>query len=109
MAAQNPGRHFVARAIGNSMNGGKQPVQDGEYPLLEPIDPAHAGSISGNSMVVERQDAGGDDQYLLRVVTRTSDGRYVTKATNPDHPDYEADEGMRTLARLKAVLGADER
>ena len=104
----DPGRHFVARAIGNSMNGGKQPVHDGDYLLLELVDPLHAGSISGNTMVVERQDAGGDDQYLLRIVTKTPDGRYVLKATNPDYPDYEADEGMRTLARLKAVLGEDE-
>ncbi|HYN76955.1 MAG TPA: hypothetical protein VES73_04070, partial [Lamprocystis sp. (in: g-proteobacteria)] len=35
---------------------------DGDYLLLELLDPAHAGSITGNVMVVERQDAGGDDQ-----------------------------------------------
>jgi hypothetical protein len=64
--------------------------------------------IAGNTMVVERQGAGGDDQNLLRVVTKTPDGRYVLKATNPDYPDYAADAGMRTLARLKAVLGEDE-
>ena len=104
----DPGRHFVARAIGDSMNGGKHPVLDGDYLLLELIDPAHAGSISGDTMVVERQDAGGDDQYLLRVVTKSPDGRYVLKATNPDYPDYEADEEMRTVARLKEVLRENE-
>lgn len=104
----DPGRHFVARATGDSMNGGKQPVLDGDYLLLELIDPAHAGSISGDTMVVERQDAGGDDQYLLRVVTKSPDGRYVLKATNPDYPDYEADEEMRTVARLKEVLRENE-
>jgi hypothetical protein len=61
------------------------------------------------SMVHEqRQDAGGDAQYLLRLVTKTSDGRYVLKATNPDYPDYEADESMRTLARLRTVLHPEE-
>ena len=54
-------------------------------------------------MAIERQDAGGDNQYLLRMVTKPSPGRYVLKATNPD---YEAgsDEEMRTFARLKEIL-----
>jgi len=104
----DPSRHFVARAIGNSMNGGKNPINDGDYLLFELVDPARAGSITGTIMAIERQDASGDDQYLLRVVTKTPDARYVLKATNPDFPDYEADEGMRTLARLRAVLEPDE-
>jgi len=104
----DPARHFVARAVGNSMNGGKQPVQDGDYLLLELIDPAKAGSITGNIMVIERQGVDGADQYLLRVVHKSPEGRYILKATNPDYPDYEADEGMRTLARLRSVLTAED-
>lgn len=104
----DPSRHFVARAIGNSMNGGKEPIQDGDYLLLEWVDPAHAGSIAGNLMVIERQDVSLDDQYLLRLVTKAPDGRYLLKATNPDYPDYEADESMRTLARLRSVLSPEE-
>jgi len=96
----DPNRHFVARATGNSMNGGKQPVNDGDYLLLEHMDPIHAGSISGNTVVVEREGAVGEDQYLLRVVAKAPDGRYVVKATNLDYPDYEEDDSMRTLARL---------
>ena len=103
----DPQRHFVARAIGNSMNGGKQPVQDGDYLLLELIDSDRAGSITGTTVVIERQEA-GEDQYLLRLVTKTADGRYILKATNRDYPDYEADEGMQTRARLRAVLGRED-
>lgn len=43
-----------------------------------------------------------------RVCSDPPDGRYVLKATNPEYPDYNADEGMRTLARLKAILQEDE-
>jgi len=100
----DPSRHFIARAVGNSMNGGKNPIHDGDYLLLERLDSGHAGSITGSAMVIERQDVTGDDQYLLRVVTKDRDGRYILKATNPSYPDYEADESMRTLARLKAVI-----
>jgi superfamily II DNA or RNA helicase/SOS-response transcriptional repressor LexA len=98
----DPSRHFVARAKGNSMDGGKNPVCDGDYILLELIDPNKAGSITGSVMAIERQDISGDDQYLLRIITKQPDGRYVLKAANPDYPDLEANEEMRTLARLVA-------
>jgi phage repressor protein C with HTH and peptisase S24 domain len=84
------------------MDGGKNPVCDGDYILLELIDPNKAGSITGSVMAIERQDISGDDQYLLRIITKQPDGRYVLKAANPDYPDLEANEEMRTLARLVA-------
>ncbi|MBK1630293.1 helicase [Thiohalocapsa halophila] len=103
----DPGRHFVARARGNSMNGGRNPVCDGDYLLLELVDPTKAGSITGNVMAIERQDATGDDQYLLRIITKQPDGRYVLKAANPDYPDFDANEEMRPLARLLASWSED--
>ncbi len=91
------------------MNSGKQPVQDGDYLLLELIDSDRAGSITGATFVIERQEE-GEDQYLLRLVTKTANGRYILKATNRDYPDYEADEGMQTQARLRLrkVLPAED-
>lgn len=101
----DPSRHFIARASGNSMNGGKNPIRDGDYLLLELLSPSRAGSITGTVMAIERQDdGGGNNQYLLRVVTKSRDGRYVLKANNPDYDDLEATDDMRTLARLKTVV-----
>jgi hypothetical protein len=54
-------------------------------------------------MAIERQDT-GDNQYLLRLVTKPSSGRYILRATNPDYEDLEANEDMRTFARLKEIL-----
>jgi SOS-response transcriptional repressor LexA len=99
----DPARHFIARASGNSMNGGKHPIHDGDYLLLERVTPDSAGSITGLIMAIERQDS-GDNQYLLRMVTKPSPGRYVLKATNPEYEELEADEEMRTFARLKEIL-----
>jgi hypothetical protein len=56
-------------------------------------------------LAIERQDeASGDSQYLLRVVTKTADGQYVLKANNPDFEDLLATDDMRTLARLRRVI-----
>jgi hypothetical protein len=76
---------------------------DGDYLLLELISPAKAGSITGSVVAIERQDETGDNQYLLRVVTKR-DGQYVLKANNPEYKDLLATDDMRTLARLEAVL-----
>jgi SOS-response transcriptional repressor LexA len=104
----NPGRQFIARAVGNSMDGGRNPIRDGDYLLLEWVGSDQAGSITGSTMVVERQDATGDDQYLLRVVEKTDEGRYFLRANNPAYQDLETNEEMRTLARLKKVLEPEE-
>ena len=100
----DPARHFIARATGNSMNGGKQPIRDGDFLLLELLSAQHAGSISGQIVAIERQDEYGDNQYLLRVVHKKGTGQYVLKANNPDYEDLAADESMRTLARFRQVI-----
>ncbi len=99
-----PARHFIARASGNSMDGGKTPIRDGDYLLLELVSAASAGVITGSIMAIERQDETGDNQYLLRVVTKGKDGRYILKANNPDYANLEANEEMRTFARLRSVV-----
>ncbi len=101
----DPERHFIACASGNSMNGGKRPIRDGDFLLLEHLSPTNAGSITGTVMAIERQDEAGDgSQYLLRVVLKSSSGGYVLRANNPDYEDMPATDHMRTLARLKAVI-----
>ncbi len=100
----DPARHFIARAVGNSMNGGKHPIRDGDFLLLELLTSSNAGSISGHTVAIERQDDYGDNQYLLRVVTKQKPGHYILKANNPDYEDLPADDTMRTLARLKQVI-----
>ncbi|MFN9503365.1 MAG: DUF3427 domain-containing protein [Rubrivivax sp.] len=102
--ALDPARHFIARATGNSMDGGKNPVRDGDYLLLELISPSRAGSITGSVVAIERQDDSGDNQYLLRVVTKNRDGQYLLRANNPAYEDMAATNEMRTLARLRTVI-----
>ena len=100
----DPARHFIARASGNSMNGGKLPIRDGDFLLLEQLTANNAGSISGLIIAIERQDEYGDNQYLLRVVNKLGPGHYILKANNPDYEDLPADNSMRTLARFKQII-----
>ena len=97
-------RHFIARASGNSMNGGKTPIYDGDYLLLEQITSNNAGGISNTTVAIERQDTAGDNQYLLRKVLKNNDGSYTLRAANPDYEDITASEDMVTFARLKGKV-----
>ena len=102
----DPQRHFVAPASGNSMNGGKNAIQDGDLLILEWITPMSAGSISNRTMAIEMQDEWGNNQYLLRIVRKQADGSYQLEAQNPA-PEYQnipATDSMNTFARLRGVL-----
>ncbi|QIB50509.1 DUF3427 domain-containing protein [Pseudomonas sp. OIL-1] len=103
----NRDRHFIARASGDSMNGGKRPIHDGDYLLLEQISSESAGAISDTTLAIERLDEAGDTQYLLRTV-RKSSGEYILEAANPEYDDIavtpEFAEQFRTFARLNDVI-----
>lgn len=101
-------RHFIAQATGNSMDGGKNPIQDGDYLLFEIITPDNAGSISNQIVAIERQDISGGDQYLLRYVRKRGPGQYDLIANNPDYQTMPATDDLRTFARMKAVIDSDD-
>mgnify|MGYP000353492753 CR=1 FL=1 len=101
----DPHKHFLARASGNSMNGGKSPIFDGDLLLLEFITPESAGSLQNQTVAIERLDDAGDSQYLLRDIKKAmdenGDSYYQLIAKNPDYSILVADESMKTFARLK--------
>jgi superfamily II DNA or RNA helicase len=96
--------HFLAHASGNSMNGGKNPIKDGDLLLLEWITPTSAGSLQGVTVAIEMQDEAGDSQYLLRVVKKIADNQYQLLANKPDYEPVDANENMKSFARLKGVV-----
>jgi len=99
-----PAKHFIARASGDSMNGGRHPIRSGDYLLLEVITPNNAGSNDGRIIAVEQQDVTGDDQYLLRKIKKLAPNEYQLIAQNPDYPPMFATDEMNTFARFKQVL-----
>ncbi|MCQ8887546.1 HNH endonuclease [Pseudoalteromonas agarivorans] len=100
----DPNVHFLARASGNSMNGGTHPILDGDLLLLELITSDRAGSLRGQIVAIVRDDISGDGQYLLRKVNKLPNGQYELIAQNPDYEVMIADESMRTFARFKQVV-----
>jgi len=96
--------HFIAPAVGNSMNGGSRPIADGDLLLLEWVTPTSAGGISNLTMAIERLDETGDSEYLLRVIKKQPNGQYLLQANNPDYSDKLATQEMKTFARFIRIV-----
>lgn len=96
----SPSNHFLARASGNSMNGGKNAIYDGDLLLFEWITADKAGSLQGATVAIECDGDGDESQYLLRNVKKVAEGKYLLIANNPDYDALNSDESMRTFARL---------
>lgn len=91
--------HFVARARGNSMNGGREPVQDGDWLLFERSNERWDAAAADTVVVLEQTGEGMDEEYLLRRVKRSGkEVRFVADA--PGYADEYPHEGLRVRARL---------
>jgi len=105
-----PERHLVVPAQGDSMDGGNTPIRDGDFVLLEFIDPQHAGSLTSGvrAVAVEYQDNKNNLAYALKEIKKDSSGQYRLLSWAPHVPDMPVDPSqMFTLARyLRTVKPA---
>ena len=64
------------------VNGGTNPICDGDHLLFENISPQSAGSLNNQIVAIETDSESGGDQYLLRKVSKTPTGQYDLIALN---------------------------
>ena len=86
------------------MNGGSNPICDGDHLLFEVISPETANSLNGQLVAIETDSETGGDQYLLRKVSKTGTGQYDLIALNPEYETIQSNESMRTRARFKQII-----
>jgi len=98
--------HFIARASGNSMNGGEQPIRDADYMLLERSHRPSLTPQDGATVVVARPGANGADEYVLRTAAAQIDGTTAMRPQNPDpaYRAFEFDSSMESVATLVRIL-----
>lgn len=84
----DPQKHFIVCAIGNSMDGGRNPISDGDYLLFEKNT---GGTISNQLFAIEQQDGFGDTSYIFKRIEKDSQGRYRLVSTNKDYEDIPVD------------------
>ncbi|MDD3147462.1 MAG: DEAD/DEAH box helicase family protein [Candidatus Riflebacteria bacterium] len=86
----SPDRHFVVKISGNSMNGGKSPIKDGDLVILEKITATSAGSLNGQIAAVEYHDEYGSTAYALKKIKKTGN-QYFLVSNNKDFKEVLID------------------
>lgn len=94
---------FAVRAFGDSMDGGKRPIRDGDWVLLRWARGQGRSALEGQVVLVAVSEAGDEahEYYLKRLVN--VDGAWVLRSDNPAVADRPA-EGAEPLARLLQVF-----
>lgn len=93
-------RHFIARASGDSMNGGAYPILDGDYLLFEQMTQPDFVESEHKIVALESRSKTGENQYLLREASQSEQGDVVFRANNPAYEDLGADSSIVPFARL---------
>jgi superfamily II DNA or RNA helicase/SOS-response transcriptional repressor LexA len=101
-----PDRHFVVQVEGDSMDGGRTPIHDGDYIVLERLDASRAGSLTAErAMAVEYREESGDTAYALKQIRKDERGAYWLHSWNREYADIRVNpEAMFPFARLVEVL-----
>jgi superfamily II DNA or RNA helicase len=102
--ALDPNRHFIAQAAGHSMDGGERPIRDTDHLLLETLIETNLASLAGEVVVLEQGEKSEQKEYVLREVSMQADGNVSLRAFNPTYGNLPLTEGLRPVARLRAVL-----
>jgi superfamily II DNA or RNA helicase/diadenosine tetraphosphate (Ap4A) HIT family hydrolase len=90
---------FAVRAAGDSMNGGVDPIRDGDWLVMQYARGVGLGAVEGRVALVETEGAQGDSGYQVKRVERDG-GRWFLASDNPSAGRFEASDQMRVVARL---------
>ncbi|MCY1017196.1 DEAD/DEAH box helicase family protein [Pyxidicoccus sp. MSG2] len=93
---------FAVRAFGDSMQGGEQPIRDGDWLVMRYARAAGAGSVEGKVALVQVPDSAGFGYQIKRLVR--VEGRWILRSDNPERPSFEAGKEVVPIALLAEVV-----
>ncbi len=90
----DPRRHFLVRARGDSMDGGAQPIRDGDLVLCRWLGQGERdpGRVQGPCLLVGRN--GGEPLIAIKTPDLRA-GQWWLRSANPGVPDEPVRPGMR--------------
>ncbi len=99
---------FIAQARGDSMDGGQNPIRDGDFLLMEAITAPDFKGLDDHTVAIELKSKGGDDQYLLRDIAARDFWQKELVAKNPKYPTIGLTKEMDVFAQFKAVITSSD-
>jgi SOS-response transcriptional repressor LexA len=93
---------FAVRVSGTSMDGGKEPMRDGDWAVMRLARSAPASALE-NRVVLIQVPASFGSQYQIKRLRR-QDGKWRLASDNPEGPSFDTSEETVAIARLDRVF-----
>lgn len=98
---------FAVRVSGTSMDGGKQPLHDGDWAVMRLARSMPASAVEGRVVLVQVEGDAHGAGYQIKRLKRDGRGWRLT-SDNPAGPTFEATEAMVPIARLERSLRPED-
>ncbi len=94
---------FAVRAAGDSMNGGPNPIRDGDWLVFELARGAGLGAMDGRVALLQTGVGHGDLAYQVKRVVNDA-GTWRLRSDNPTAESFDATTETTPIARLVAAV-----
>jgi superfamily II DNA or RNA helicase/diadenosine tetraphosphate (Ap4A) HIT family hydrolase/SOS-response transcriptional repressor LexA len=98
---------FAVRVSGTSMDGGRDPLRDGDWAIMRVARSLPASAVENRIVLVEIEGSGFGAQYQIKRLRREGRGWRLV-SDNPDGPSFDANEGMTPIARLERAIRPED-
>jgi superfamily II DNA or RNA helicase/diadenosine tetraphosphate (Ap4A) HIT family hydrolase/SOS-response transcriptional repressor LexA len=98
---------FAVRVSGTSMDGGKQPLHDGDWAVMRLARSLPASAVEGRVVLVQVEGDAHGAGYQIKRLQRDGRGWQLT-SDNPAGPTFAATEVMVPIARLERSLRPED-
>lgn len=98
---------FAVRVSGTSMDGGREPLRDGDWAIMRVARSASASAVENRIVLVEIEGSGFGAQYQIKRLKREGRGWRLV-SDNPDGPSFDANERMTPIARLERAIRPED-
>jgi superfamily II DNA or RNA helicase/diadenosine tetraphosphate (Ap4A) HIT family hydrolase/SOS-response transcriptional repressor LexA len=98
---------FAVRVSGTSMDGGKQPLHDGDWAVMRLARSLPASAVEGRVVLIQVEgDAHGAGYQIKRLKREGRGWRLISD--NPTGPAFTATDAMVPIARLERAVRPEE-
>ncbi|WP_437316326.1 DEAD/DEAH box helicase family protein [Sorangium sp. So ce385] len=98
---------FAVRAAGDSMDGGKRPIRDGDWLIMKFARGASYDALEGKVALLQIPDRDLGVAYQIKRLVRDR-SRWWLRSDNPDAPSYEATAETVPVAILVEVVRPED-
>ena len=98
---------FAVRVSGTSMDGGKQPLHDGDWAVMRLARSMPASSVDGRVVLVQVEGDAHGAGYQIKRLKREGRGWQLV-SDNPAGPTFTATDAMVPIARLERGIRPED-